>query len=237
MTLKTALVGAMLAAAAAPAFGQFRHYTLDAPEPRPLPRTVVILPPDVIVREVSAGGIAEKVPEWTDQASVALTAAAKSYAGSQKHYLLVEMPGTTQDERDELEEYSATLYALAISAVFLSNYRGTEWNERRRQFDLSMGEGLAFLREKSGADAALFIIGQDTITTPGRRALAVFGAALGAPVQMGLSVVVGVLVDLRTGDLLWTNHITSRVRDLKDDRGALTMIRGIFGSYPSARKW
>jgi hypothetical protein len=220
-----------------PAAAQFRHYSLDGPDARPLPRKIVILPPEVIVRELSAGGVAEKVPEWTDQAGAALTKAAKEFAGRQDGYVLVDMPTLSQDERDELEEYSATLYSLALGSVLLSNYRSGAWNERRRKFDFSMGEGLPFLAEKSGAGAALFIIGEDLVSTPGRRALAVLGAALGAAVGMGSSVVVGVVVDLKTGDLLWTNHTTSKVRDLKDDKGAMSMIGGILDSYPTAPRW
>jgi uncharacterized lipoprotein YmbA len=44
------------------------HYTLkDNPESRPL-RQVVLLPVDVNVKEMSAGGMQEEVPEWSRKA-------------------------------------------------------------------------------------------------------------------------------------------------------------------------
>jgi hypothetical protein len=62
------------------------HETIKASPQEKLPRKVLLLPPDIRVHELSAGGVAEKVDEWTRSANQAATEVAREMESSGQHF-------------------------------------------------------------------------------------------------------------------------------------------------------
>lgn len=216
-----------------PALAQHRiHYTLLEEPARPLPAKLVALNAEITVSEISAGGVVERVPEWTEAASANLTRALTDIASSRHDLSLVATPALTDDETALLEQYIANYFVVGATAHAISLTSDPAWEHKRRRFDYTLGEGLAFLKEKSGADAAVFIVGDDVVSSAERKAVAFVGAFLGVGIGLGRSLVSVGVVDLTSGDLLWMHHTTSIRYDLKDYDSAKAMLAEILASYP-----
>jgi hypothetical protein len=203
-----------------------------------LPKKLVILPLNVKVLEVTAGGVTETVPEWTAEArkniKKSLTNAIKDDATLSE----VKMPRLSTRDAALVDEHVA-LYNLVTNTASHIN-----WEHKIRRFDYSIGPGLAKLRRKTGADAAVMVYARDYASTTGRKAKAILGRIpiinifSGAPPELGHSFVHIGIVDLKTGDLLWMN---SEYRDgasnLRDYDDANDIVDAIFDWYPGIERY
>jgi len=214
---------------------QHRHASLQNDD-RSLPRKVIIIPADVVVHEMSVGGILEKAPEWARQSSDNLTRAMREVAEDTRHFTIVQAPTLTEEEQDRLDESIATFMTVGTTAHQTLLWGGAAWAHKRTEFDYTLGPGLAFLREKTGADAAILMAGDDIVSSDGRKAAVVVGALLGVGLATGRSIALTSVVDLQTGDLLWMHYDESMSKDLKNYDSAKTMVSDIFSKYPGVRK-
>ncbi len=210
---------------------QVHHSLVDKPASRPL-QQVVLLPIDVDVYEISAGGVREEVPEWSETAEDNIrTAVLFTKDDTRGRYVgrRVDSSALTPEERDVLEEHLKLFNAVAGNAFLMKS-----WGYAKDgRFDYTLGDGLGFLKAKYDVDAGLLVVGQDVVSSAGRKATAVFGAMLGYSVPMGHSVLIGGLVDFETGDLLWLNSVTSRgATDLRDPESARAFARTLMQGYP-----
>jgi hypothetical protein len=213
------------------------HYKLLKSDP-PLPKKVVVLPVSIEVLEVTAGGVAEEVPEWSAEASEnvfkSLSAAIKQDATLKE----VSAPALSSKSIDVVDEHMA-LYSLVVNTAI-----STGWQHKVRRFDYSIGSGLTALQRKTGADAAVMVYGQDYVSTAGRKAKAVAGNIpivnifTGPPPKLGHSFIHIGVVDLRTGDILWMNSdYREGATNLRDHSDASEIISAVFDWYPGIEKY
>jgi len=208
------------------------HYSLLASPSRPLPKKIVILPAQVTVQELSMGGVLEKVPEWTQQASQAMQTAVTKVATARGAFQVVPTPALTEEEESTVDEYLANYMVVGLAAHSVTNSRGDAWAHKRNHFDYTLGGGLKFIRDKTGADAALVMVGEDIVSSGGRKAAFVLFAALGVGIPLGQSVISLGIVDLDSGDILWMHHDFSVSKDLKDPAATEEMVQTILNAYP-----
>jgi hypothetical protein len=232
MFRKFLLAGVLLLSATS-AFAQYRHMTLQD-KSRELPQKIVILPADVLVRELQAGGMLEKVPAWSKISSENLTKALAELSKTGKHFTVVDLPPLSAAEQDALEQAINTFMTVGVTAhqMMLS---GPAWEHKRKEFDYTLGPLLSFLKEKTGADAAIIVAGEDVVSSGGRKAAMVFAAILGVGIPMGYSIALTSFVDLSTGNLLWLHYDNSVTKDLKDYPSAKEMMAEIMSKYPNAK--
>ena len=224
---------ALVLSSAAAFAEQSVHYSLLQDPPRALPRKVVILPVDITVKELSAGGVVEKVPGWSAEATKVVTDALALSTRERQDIEIVPMPALNDEERQMLDEYLAGYEAIGANALVLTRFGGDAWKHKREQFDYTLGEGLRFLKDKTGADAALITFGEDVVSSGGRKAAFVLAAALlGAAIPMGYSVISLGVLDLNNGDILWMHYDVSGVVEFRDPTGANEMVAGILKAYP-----
>jgi len=153
------------------------HETLSEPQARPLPRKLLLLPAEVRVHEVSAGGVVEKVDDWTQSASAHAMAYLRE-VGAARGYELIESPRLSAEDRAVLDEHIA-LYSLVAGSAYFAQHAGiAAWRERGKQFDYSLGPGLKDLAAHTGADAAVVVVGTDYISSSGRKMAMLFGVLL-----------------------------------------------------------
>lgn len=213
------------------------HYTIKQdPGSRPL-QQVVLLPVDVDVYEMSTGGVKEEVPEWSESAETNVRNALLVSTGAGDGCCVtrhVDTSSLTPEEREMLEEHLALFNAVATSALWASLTANTAWHSKAEHFDYTLGRGLDFLKAKYGIDAGLIIVGEDVVSSSGRKTTAFLGAIMGVAVPLGHSVLMGGLVDFSTGDLLWMNHVVSVAgqSDLRDSGSCLEMARSLMKDYP-----
>ena len=215
------------------------HYTLkEHPDSRPL-QQVVLLPVDVNVKEMSAGGVEEEVPEWSRKAEENIRSALLIARGSEGGCCvtrMVDSSSLTPEERESLEEHLALFNTVAANAMWVDLPGNSAWHFKSEHFDYTLGDGLSFLKTRYGVDAGLIILGEDVVTTGGRKAMAILAAAGGLYVPLGHSILVGGLVDFETGDLLWLNHTVSTGNaDLRDPESCLALARKLMENYPGMR--
>jgi hypothetical protein len=212
------------------------HYTIKQdPGSRPL-QQVVLLPVDVDVYEMSAGGVKEEVPEWSSTAETNIRNAlliSKDAGGKCCVTRQIDSSSLTPDEQDTLEEHLALFNKVTANALWVALPVNTAWHFKAEHFDYTLGDGLSFLKTKYGVDAGLIIVGEDVVSTAGRKTTALVGAVFGIVVPLGHSFLIGGLVDFSTGDLLWMNHgVSAGGTDLRDPDSCLELARGLMKDYP-----
>ena len=213
------------------------HYTIKQdPGSRPL-QQVVLLPVDVDVYELSAGGVREEVPEWSRTAETNIRNAllvSKDAEGECCVTRQVDSSSLSPAERELLEEHLALFNTVAANVLWTSQPVNSAWHYKAEHFDATLGDGLGFLKTRYGVDAGLIIVGEDVVSSAGRKTTAFVGAMMGVAVPLGYSILMGGLVDFSTGDLLWMNHAVSSggFDDLRDPDSCLELARSLMQEYP-----
>lgn len=209
------------------------HYSLLRPEAPAVPQRMLLLPTGVAVYEVSSGGLIEEVGEWSELARKQLRKSLERGGDGREALTLVELPELDLEQSGRLHEHLALYETVSASATYyIDHLEGNAWTHKARRFDYTIGDGLAFLRELSGADTALIIQGEDLISSSGRVATAIFAAAFGVSMPMGYTVLTAGVIDLKSGDLLWTNYTFSQTADMREPGGAGRLVDNLFRSYP-----
>jgi len=213
------------------------HYKLLQSNPT-LPKKVVVLPVNIEVLEVTAGGVKEEVPEWSTEASKNVFKSLSAVIKKDATLKEVKPPRLSNKSAAVVDEHMA-LYKLVVNTA--SNI---SWPHKVRRFDYSIGPGLKALRRATGADAALMVYGRDHVSTAGRKAKAVaanipiVNIFTGPPPKLGHSYIHIGMVDLRTGDLLWMNSdYREGASNLRDYDDANDIISSIFEWYPGIEKY
>jgi hypothetical protein len=206
---------------------------LQNPETRP--KKVVLLPPQVFVFELSAGGVPTRMADWEATARDNLTTAATGRARESGLFELVALPPLAPADLDPLEAHIG-LYDRVAQSVFVYG-RGEQaaWAHKKNEFDYTVGPGLAFLREATGADAALIVLGSDFISSGGRKAAFIVGLALGVVMPLGQSFMTAGIVDLKTGDVQWMSFDTSSSMDSRNPADVDGLMRALYQTWPRAR--
>jgi hypothetical protein len=188
--------------------------------------TVVVMPIDVELSELTAGGLEEPRADWTEAALKNMRAALEEKA---KHYRvkLVDY-GSTRGTREE-QETSLELVRLhgAVGRAVLAHHyqRALELPTKGEKFDWSLGPAVAAIARAQGADYALFLYVRDSYVSPGRVALIVVAAVLGTiGIPGGAQVGFASMVDLKTGDIVWFNRLARGRGDLRTPEAAAETV-------------
>ena len=209
------------------------HYTLLDKNTSELPHEVLLMPLDITVSEMLASGMQEEVPEWTAQAKRHIHAELDNDPRNRGNLNIIPLQGMTEAQRSLLEQYTALYQTVAFNILYFTMNPLPAWTHKVKHFDYTLGDGLSFLAEQTGADTALFISGEDIITTSGRKAAAIFAAAFGVYMPLGRAVIIGSLVDLHTGDILWINYTFSGDdTTLTEREDAAEVMDELFKDYP-----
>jgi len=214
------------------------HYKWLSKNPT-MPKKVVVLPVNVEVVEVTAGGVEEKVPDWSKEASQSVFMAVSAALSKQglKEIPAPQFSGATTANVDE----HVALYKLVVNTATRLNMN---WRHKIKHFDYSVGPGLREVADRAGADVAIMVYGRDYASTAGRKAMAVAGNIpivnifTGPPPVLGHSFIHIGVVDLKNGDLLWMNSdYRERHANLRDPGDAAKMVNNIFKWYPGIESY
>jgi len=197
---------------------------------------VIILPIELSVQELSAGGLTEEVPKWTETAEVNVdTVLSTQTIGQLTSDRLIELPPLTEQEQEKLDQSLVLVKTVLSDALqYTGIHAGPVWHHKSKYFDYTVGPGLAFLAEKTGADKALFLLGEDMHSTDGRKATMVVVAVLtGAVIPLGHTVMIGGMIDLKSGDVLWANtHISLTSDGFLSTESTKVVLNQLFKPYP-----
>lgn len=190
---------------------------------------LVIVPAEMELFSISAGGIEEPRADWTDAAQKNFRAALAA-RGRQLGARVSEL-GETQ--LDELAEVLA-LHRAVAGAVFMHHSRaGLALPTKNGRLDWSLGDAVRPLQARTGADYALFTWIRDSYASNERKAAMFAMALLGAVSFGGSQVGYASLVDLRTGRIVWFNDLDRMSGDLREPAAAQETVDTLLQRFPS----
>lgn len=190
---------------------------------------VVIVPTDVELFEISAGGVLEPKAEWTAAATKFL----KDGMVERQRTLGAATIDLSEKDADDFEKINA-LHGAVARAINLHHFgaRDMRLPSKEGKLDWSMGESVRQIKERTGADYALFSWMRDTYASEGRVATMVLFAALGVGIPLGMQVGYASLVDLSTGQVVWFNRMSSQRGDLRDEKKAKASLNALLRRFP-----
>jgi hypothetical protein len=190
--------------------------------------TVVVMPLDVELSELTAGGVEEPHAEWTEAALKYMHAALEEQA-RQYRVRLVDFQaqrGTSQDQATCLE--LVKLHRAVGNSVLLHHYQPMfQLPSKGATFDWSLGRESAAIARTQGADYALFIYVRDSYASSGRVAVMMVAAMLGAAAPGGRQIGFASLVDLKSGDIVWFNRLARAEGDLRSPKAAAETVKAL----------
>lgn len=212
---------------------------VDAVAPRPGARRIVMLPVEFTVYQKSVAGI-EAVPDWTETAKFALGDAAIKMLQQDERFQVVALPQFDGETQGLLREHVELFKIIGNTSISMLQYGGKAWAEKKTNFDYTLGDGLGFLADASGADYAFLIAGAQVAQTGGAAFMELLAAAAGAYVGGGGTFVFAGIADLHTGDVKWFNN-RSGVQvfgmtgtDLRKPETALEVVTQMFSGFPES---
>jgi hypothetical protein len=203
-------------------------------------KTIMVIPLSVGVYEIGAGGIAEKIDEWSFKAKRNVMMAIQDKLQTKSLIFVKPFEETllSDDQKSSLEETRALFDAVSYSIVIHTYGPPNQlFPEKIKNFDYSLGPEV---KELAGdTDTLLFVSCRDQISTAGRKALQAGSMILGALVGIqatpafGATTIYFALVDANTGSILWYNFHGSRGNhDLRDPMDTSTLVNELLKDFP-----
>jgi hypothetical protein len=205
-------------------------------------KKIAILPPRIDVTEIGAGGVVEKIDEWSQRAVANVGVAIQAELSRNRGFQILDLSlkGVPETLKSELND-TETLFDTVNGAVLFHVYGPPpqRFEEKLTLFNYSLGAETAKLRIDD-ADVLLLVKGIDQISSAGRKAFQttamLAAAAVGVVLipQMGTTAMSAALVDARTGDVLWYNFdAAGGAYDLRDVGSAASFVNRLFSRFPT----
>jgi hypothetical protein len=193
---------------------------------------VMLMPIDVELFWLSAGGVPEPKADWT---ALALGHMQRAIAARQAQ-ARVTVVEVSEAEADAFAE-QVGLHAAVAQSIALHHFSDGMWNlpTKGGQLNWSFGDAMRPLGAKSGAQYALFIWVRDSYASGERKAAILAMALLGVGISGGVQVGYASLVDLQTGQVVWFNRLARAFGDLREAGPARESMDALLSGFPSVR--
>jgi hypothetical protein len=134
---------------------------------------------------------------------------------------------------DDFAEVQA-LHRAVADAVWIHHTGGKlKLPTKQEKLDWSLGDAVQPLRERTGADYALFTWIRDSYASGERKAALVAMALMGAIPIGGEQVGYASLVDLKTGRVVWFNELSRLWGDLREAAPAAETVDALLKGFPA----
>jgi hypothetical protein len=178
--------------------------------------SIVLMPADIELFEISAGGVIEPRADWTARAARHVGQGLRARHGQWKDF---------SDDGDESIASVLRLHRAVSQAVMTHHFGSLKLPTKEGRLEWSLGDDVAPLRERTGADYALFAWIRDTYASDARK---LFGLGLGGGVQSAHAS----LVDLRSGRVVWFNRLRRLSGDLRQSAAAAETVDALLAGFP-----
>lgn len=193
---------------------------------------VVLMPTDIELFSISGGGVLEPKADWTEAASRHFKAA----LAEKKRSIGLSAMELTDKDADEFDEVN-NLHAAVARSIALHHFGPGFFvlPTKEGKLDWSMGDSVKGIREKTGADYALFSWVRDSYASAERIAAMIGLALLGVGIGGGIQVGYASLVDLSSGRVVWFNRLGRATGDLREAKPAAETVEALLDKFPAAR--
>ncbi len=196
--------------------------------------SIVLMPLDVELSTMSAGGQLELRADWTQAANTLLLEAIRAEKQKRNFRMVVFDEAAVESAKNEANHQLIKLHGVVGNAILLHQYApGQQLPNKYGVFEWSLGPAAKQLKETYSADYALFVWVRDSYTSGGR-AVAMFlaAAAFGVALQGGQQVGFASLVELETGKIVWFNMLARGAGDLRHAEGAADTAQYLMAKLP-----
>ena len=147
---------------------------------------ILLMPTDIELQELTAGGVLEPKAEWTEQAKEYLSQALHEQEQTRNlRFVAYDEASASQERSDELHQLYK-LYAAVGAGIFNHQFSGPlQLPTKAKGFDWSLGPAMKALGQQYGADYALLTFVRDSYSSAGRQALIVLAAIARVGVRGG----------------------------------------------------
>ncbi|HEX6829793.1 MAG TPA: hypothetical protein VF104_12540, partial [Burkholderiales bacterium] len=188
---------------------------------------IAVMPLDVELFSISAGGVLEPRADWTEQALTHFRAALHS----KKPRPDIEVIDL-EDADDETVQSLNSLHGAVGAAIAGHHFGMYALPTKEGRLDWSMGPEVRSIRERTGADYALFTFIRDSYASSERVAAMVVAAAFGVGLSGGRQVGYASLVELETGRVVWFNFLLRGTGDLREPDKARETLEALLSGFP-----
>lgn len=233
--MRRSLIAAVFSATAfTPAIAGAQSMNL-APGFTHLPRnaTVVIMPVDIELFSISAGGVSEPRGDWTEAALGHFRRAAQAH----KERLGLRTTHLSESAEDELAEVNA-LHAAVAGAIAMHHFSYPKLPTKDGKLEWSLGDAVEPIRKATGARYALFSWVRDSYASSERKAVMIASFVLFGPNGVGgggYQVAYASLVDLETGRVVWFHRLSRASGDLREAAAAAETVDALLQDFPVAK--
>ena len=210
------------------------NYKANPPPPNlPQNARVLLMPLDVQLFELTAGGLQEPKAAWTAAAENHVHTALENFLVQKKDTVLRYEPPQDNPEKSRMNEQLMKLHEVVGQSIMIHTfYPGYNLPTKKEQFDWSLGDGIQRINERYDAHCALFIFIRDSYATAGRKAAMVLGALAGITITGGFQTGFASLVDLQSGDVLWFGRLFRQIGDLRTPEPAYEAVSQLLFGIP-----
>lgn len=206
--------------------------TLTAPN-LPENARVIVMPLDVQLFELTAGGLQEPRADWTAAAETHVQTALESFLAQRKDTVVRYEPLQDNPEKARMNQQLMKLHEAVGNSIMIHTYfPGFNLPTKKDQFDWTLGGGIQRINERYGAHCALFIFIRDSYASAGRKAAMVLGALAGVSISGGFQTGFASLVDLQTGNILWFGRLFRQAGDLRTPEPAYEAVSQLLVGIP-----
>mgnify|MGYP003384646605 CR=1 FL=1 len=227
----TLLAGLVLCASTSASFAQSPNL---APNFTSLPNgaKVVMMPTDIELFSISGGGVQEPKADWTEAASKHF----KNALGEKNKKLGLNSVDLSDEKADSLAEINA-LHAAVATSISWHHFGGAALHlpTKEDKLDWSIGEAALAVKQKTGADYALFSWVRDSYMSAERKAAMVLLAIAGIGISGGAQIGYASLVDLNTGRVVWFNQLARGTGDLREADAAKESVDALLAKFPEVK--
>lgn len=204
------------------------------PDLRPGSTRIALMPLELQLYQLTAGGVREPKAEWTKDAELHVRRAI-NLIQSEKQLQLVEFDASTLPlDQQKLVNQLVKLHSVVGGEVFYqARIPQRRPPTKQGRFDWSIGKDVRTVAEATGARYGLFIFLEDSYSSGGRVALGIALALLGVGIQGGTQIGYASLVDLNTGQIAWFGTIARGSGDLRTEQAAEESVRSLFSTLPN----
>lgn len=196
----------------------------------PADAKVVVMPVDVELFSLSAGGVTEPKADWTASALAFM----RSALAAKTAKLGLNSSAMDDATADEFAE-QVGLHAAVARSIALHHSAGGGWAlpTKEGRLDWSFADSMKPLQAKTGARYGLFVWVRDSYASAERKVAMVALAVLGIGITGGAQVGYASLVDLETGNVLWFNRLLRASGDLRESAPAAETIDALLAGFPA----
>ncbi|MFQ5684387.1 MAG: hypothetical protein ACE5HC_14095 [Candidatus Binatia bacterium] len=212
------------------------YFVSDSIQPRTSEVRVLLMPPDMELYVLTAGGLLEPRADWTAAARLHVTDALTEELRTKNVQLVLYQPSTDMSSKDYGHHQLLKLHEAVGAAILKHKYIPRFMLPTKKdKFDWSLGRGVSVLCEDCDAQYGLFIHLRDSYSSGGRVAFIIlatlvsFGHVVpGGGTQVGFAS----LVDLQSGDIVWFNRLIRGTGDLRTPEPAQNAVKELLTNLP-----